>query len=205
MPQAPAKILVVDDETPIRTTMGDILRRRGYEVVTAASGEEALGLIHQRPFDLLLLDLRLPGLNGLDVAQRGYELQPEAAIIILTGHGSLESAVEGIHLGIFDYMLKTASPQDVLARVAAAIAQQQDERRRKVLLQTLQSVAGELTGFKPMEEPQATSSENWITLGDLQISTWRQVVQRGNITLTLTPTEFRVLLCLAQQAGQVMT
>src|SRR5947209_20133222 len=98
MTQAPANILVVDDETPIRTTMADILRRRGYEVVTAASGEEALGLIHQRPFDLLLLDLRLPGLSGLDVAQRAHEIQPDAAVIILTGHGSLESAVEGIHI-----------------------------------------------------------------------------------------------------------
>src|SRR3954453_11656288 len=189
MTQSPAKVLVVGDETPIRTSMSDILRRRGYEVVSAASGEEALGLIHQQPFDLFLLDLRLPGLSGIDVAQRGHELQPDAAIIILTGHGSLDSAVEGIHLGIFDYLLKTSSPQQVLARVAAAIAQQQDEPRRRHLIQTLQSVAGELTGLKPVEEPQATSSENWITLGDLQISTWRQVVRRGNTVLMLTPTE----------------
>src|SRR5918911_2712470 len=127
--QAPAQVLVVDDEAPIRITMSDMLRRRGYEVVVAASGEEALALIHQRPFDLLLLDLRMPGLSGLDVAQRAHALQPDAAIIILTGHGSLESAVEGIHLGVFDYLLKTASPKEVLARVTAAIDEQQEQRR----------------------------------------------------------------------------
>src|ERR687884_119905 len=98
--QTPARILVVDDETPIRVTMSDMLRRRGYDVVAAASGEEALALLHQRPFDLLLLDLRMPGLSGLDIAQRARELHPDAAIIILTGHGSLDSAVEGIHLGV---------------------------------------------------------------------------------------------------------
>ena len=124
MAQPPARILVVDDETPIRTTMGDMLRRRGYDVVTAANGEEALALIHQRPFDLLLLDLKMPGLSGIQVAERARELQPEVALIILTGHGSLESAVEGIHLGVFDYMLKTASPQEVLDRVASLLAAQ---------------------------------------------------------------------------------
>ncbi len=205
MGQAPAQILVVDDETPIRTTMGDILRRRGYEVVTAASGEEALELIHQRPFDLLLLDLRMPGLSGLDVARRAHELHPDAAIIILTGHGSLESAVEGIHLGVFDYLLKTASPHEVVARVADALARQQEERRRKELLQTLHLVANELQGRRAPEQPQQGLAEHWITAGDLQISTWKQMVRRGDQTLSLTPTEFRVLLCLAQQAGQVMT
>ena len=206
--QTPAQVLVVDDEAPIRITMSDMLRRRGYEVVAAASGEEALALLHQRPFDLLLLDLRMPGLSGLDVAQRARELHPDAAIIILTGHGSLDSAVEGIRLGVFDYLLKTASPRDVLARVAAAIEKQKEERRRRELLQALQVVAGELAGNRrEPEAEQATqgSGETWLTVGDLQISTWRQMVRRGDAAVNLTPTEFRVLLCLAQQAGQVMS
>lgn len=205
MTETPARILVVDDEMPIRMTMGDILRRRGYDIVTAASGEEALEQLHLRPFDLLLLDLRLPGLNGLEVARQAQDVQPDAAVIILTGHGSLESAVDGIHIGIFDYLLKTSSPQQVVARVAAALTRQQEERRRKHLLQTLQAVASELGGGKVEAPPQPTPNEGWITVGDLQISTWRQQVRRGDEILNLTPTEFRVLLCLGQQAGNVMT
>ena len=205
--QTSAQVLVVDDEAPIRITMSDMLRRRGYEVVAAASGEEALALLHQRPFDLLLLDLRMPGLSGLDVAQRARELHPDAAIIILTGHGSLDSAVEGIHLGVFDYMLKTASPRDVLARVAAAIEKQKEERRRRELLHALRAVAGELADTQETESTQTNqeSGETWLTVGELQISTWRQMVRRGDVAVNLTPTEFRVLLCLAQQAGQVMS
>ena len=133
MEQRPAQILIVDDEAPIRLTMDALLRRRGYTVTTAESAEEALDLIHQHSFDLLLLDLKMPGLSGLDVAARARELQPEAAVIILTGHGSLETAIQGMHLGVFDYMLKTSSPQEVLARVTAALDQQQEQRRKNQL------------------------------------------------------------------------
>jgi DNA-binding response OmpR family regulator len=183
--------------------MSDLLRRRGYEVMTAETGEAALALIHQRPFDLLLLDLKMPGLSGIDVARRARERQPDVAIMILTGHGSLDSALDGMHIGVFDYMLKTSSPRDVLDRVAAAIGKQQEERRQSQLMTTLHSVVGELGGASP--QPQAPAAENWMAVGDLQISTWNQTVRRGAQTLNLTPTEFRILACLAQQAGQVMT
>lgn len=205
MTQGPAQILVVDDEEPIRLTMGDLLRRRGYEVTTADNGEAALALIHQRPFDMLLLDLKMPGLSGIDVAKRARELQPEAAIIILTGHGSLDSAIDGIHIGVFDYMLKTSSPRDVLSRVEAAIQEQGESRRKQHLMQALQSVVGELSGVGGGSQPQPAPADQWLSLGDLQISTWNQTVRRGDQTLNLTPTEFRILACLAQQAGQVMT
>lgn len=206
MEHGPSRILVVDDELPIRTTLGDLLRRRGYLVETAASGEEALALIHQRPFDLLLLDLKMPGLGGLEVAQRARERQPQAAIIILTGHGSLESALEGMHLGVFDYLLKTASPQEVLARVEAAITQQQEAQRQRALLEALHKVVSELQGRAGEEQAvEPGPAEGWIQVGDLQISTWKQQARLGDQVLNLTPTEFRVLVCLAQQAGQVMS
>jgi DNA-binding response OmpR family regulator len=205
MAQEPARVLVVDDEEPIRLTMSDLLRRRGYEVMTAEHGEAALALIHQRPFELLLLDLKMPGLSGIEVAQRAREIQPDVAIIMLTGHGSLDSALDSMHLGVFDYMLKTTSPRDVLERVTAAVNQQQEMRRKQMLLNTLQSVIGELGGRGAVEQPRSEPTERWLTVGDLQISTWNQTVRRGDHTLNLTPTEFRILVCLAQQAGQVMS
>lgn len=205
MEQGPPQILVVDDEEPIRVTMRDLLLRRGYEVTTAENGEAALALIYQRPFDLLLLDLKMPGLSGIDVAKRARERQPEVTIIMLTGHGSLDSALDGMHLGVFDYMLKTSSPRDVLGRVEAAIEQQRETRRKQLLMSALQSVVGELGGGRQPEQQPQKPAETWITIGDLEISTWNQTVRRGGQTLNLTPTEFRVLVCLAQQSGQVMT
>ncbi|MBM7842843.1 response regulator transcription factor [Herpetosiphon giganteus] len=203
-----ASILLVDDEFPIRATLGDLLRRRGYDVQTADSGEEALDRIAQRPFDLFLLDLRLPGVDGITVAQRVRERYPDAAILILTGHGSLDSAIEGIHLGVFDYMLKTSSPQDVLARVKSALEAQSEQRHKKSLMTTLQTVVGELGG-KQQEPSEPTSQQpagdQWIRVGELEIGLWRQMARLGEQTLNLTPTEFRLLSCLAQQAGLVMS
>jgi DNA-binding response OmpR family regulator len=197
---------VVDDELPIRMTMGDMLRRRGFEVELASSGEEALDIVFQRPFDLLLLDLKLPQMDGIEVAHRARERQPDVAVIILTGHGSLESAIDGLRLGVFDYMLKTTSPQEVIGRVSAAIARRHEDRNQKRLMDTLHTVIGELAGAAPAPAPQQPdSNEQWITVGDLQISSWRQTARLGEQTLSLTPTEFRILVCLAQQAGHVMT
>jgi DNA-binding response OmpR family regulator len=205
MTQEPAHVLIVDDEEPIRITMRDLLQRRGYDVTIAENGEAALALIHQRPFDLLLLDLKMPGLSGVDVAQRAREIQPDVAIIILTGHGSLESALDSMHLGVFDYLLKTSSPRDVIDRVAAALAQRAEQRRTQQLLTTLHSVVGQLSGGAAPPAEHNTTNERWLSVGDLSISMWNQSVRRGEQVLNLTPTEFRVLACLAQQAGQVMT
>lgn len=204
-PRPSARVLVADDEAPIRTTLGDLLRRRGYEVATAENGAAALALLHQRPFDLLLLDLKMPGLGGIDVARRSAELYPDAKIIILTGHGSLETAIDGLHLGVFDYLLKTASPRDVLARVEAALAEQRDERRRRELMATLHGVVGALGGAETAPPEQSGAVDSWIAVGGLELSSWSQTVRRGEQIISVTPTEFRILACLAQQAGQVMS
>jgi two-component system response regulator MprA len=121
MEQRAARILVVDDEDAIRLTLDLLLRKRGYTVVTAADGAAALALIEQQPFDLLLLDLMMPGLNGIEVARRAQTLQPAAAVLILTGSSPLEGAGGAEELEQFDYLLKTASPQDVPERVAAIL------------------------------------------------------------------------------------
>ena len=117
-----ARILVADDEAAIRFTMEIMLRRHGYTVTTASNGAEALALVEQQPFELLLLDLKMPGLSGLEVARRACELQPAAALLILTGSSQIEGTLEEQDLDQFAYMLKTASPQEVLDRVAALMA-----------------------------------------------------------------------------------
>jgi DNA-binding response OmpR family regulator len=116
-----ARILLVDDEEAIRFTMELLLRRHGYAVTTASSGTEALRLIQQQAFDLLLLDLKMPGLSGLDVALGARQREPAVAILILTGSTQIEGAPDDLGLDAFEYILKTASPQEVLERVAAMI------------------------------------------------------------------------------------
>ena len=117
-----ARILIVDDEAAVRFTLDMLLRRRGYLVTAASNGDEALMLIGQQPFDLLLLDYKMPGLSGLDVALRAHELLPKVPVLFLTGSSSIAGLPEAPGLGHFDVLLKTASPQEVLERVAALLS-----------------------------------------------------------------------------------
>lgn len=117
----PARILVVDDEDAIRLTLDILLRRRGYDVTTAANGEEALAWVMQQRFDLLIVDLKLPGIDGLDVARGVQTWQPSVKILFLTGQSDFTGGAGGTQSGHFDYILKTASPVAVLDRVARTL------------------------------------------------------------------------------------
>jgi DNA-binding response OmpR family regulator len=124
MDQTSPRILVVDDEVVIRRTLETLLRRQGYEVWTAADHEEAFAWLRQGAFDLLLIDLMLlGGVSGLEVAESARAYQPDMAVLILTGSSELADSMGDASVDHFEILLKTTSPQDVLARVAALIAQ----------------------------------------------------------------------------------
>lgn len=199
-----ARILMVDDEASIRLTLSTLLRRAGYEVITAENGPEALALLEQHMFDLLLADLKMPGMDGMDVVAAARVRQPTIAIIVLTGHGSLESAVEGLHQHVFDYLLKTTAPPQVIERVQAALAARAHTLRQQSLLDVVGAAVQELRGTQRATESDAASGERSLTIGALQLDAWRQEASLHGRSLPLTPTEFRVLLCLAQHAGTML-
>lgn len=211
----PARILVVDDEQNIRLTLSALLGRAGHNVTTAASGEEAVALFGEQPFDLMLVDLQMPGMNGMQVVdvlrQRGHD----TAVIVLTGHGSLESAIEGIHQGVFDYILKTSDPGQIVERVSAGLEERARRQRQSQLISAIGTAAQELVGdgqavappppaVVPPPAPAQATSGRQLTIGPLQLDTWHQTATLEGRSLSLTPTEFRLLLCLAEHAGQMM-
>jgi DNA-binding response OmpR family regulator len=120
MEQYQGRILLVDDEAPIRLTLSTLLQRRGYRVICAACGEDALPLLDREQFDLLLLDLKMPGISGVQVAQYARAMRLESHILVLTGTATVDNANAIEQIG-FDVLLKTASPQAVLDRVAAVL------------------------------------------------------------------------------------
>jgi DNA-binding response OmpR family regulator len=198
------QILVVDDEANIRLTLSTLLRRSGYDVYTAENGREAVALLEQHLFDLLLVDLRMPEMDGMQVVAAARERQPEIAVIVLTGHGSLETAVEGLHQGIFDYLLKTTEPAQVIERVRAGLAQRAQQRRQRTLLDVLGSTVQELRG-SGAADPAEASSPSTVSVGALRLNVRQQAATLDGRVVPLTPTEFRVLLCLAEQAGNMVS
>jgi len=200
-----ARILIVDDQATIRLTLGTLLQRAGYEVTAAENGPEAIKLLEHQRFDLMLVDLKMPEMDGMQVVAAARQRQADLAIIVLTGHGSLETAVEGLHLGVFDYLLKTAEPVHVIERVKVGLATRAQQMRQRTLLDMVGTAVQELRTSPAggSDEPSGTS-ERGITIGALQMDTWRQEATLAGRTLPLTPTEFRVLLCLAEHAGTML-
>jgi CheY-like chemotaxis protein len=140
-PPASRRVLLVDDEERFALQMRKLLARRDFQVVTAGDGHQALALIHDQPFDAVVLDIRMPVMDGMTALRRIQENPSPPPIIMLTGHATLETGIEAIRQGAFDYLMKPCGIEDLVAKleVACAIGQ---IRRRPILWP--RSTAGEL-------------------------------------------------------------
>ncbi len=112
-----ANILVVDDERSIRDSLEMVLKEEGYEVQTANDGKEAQKLLEEHNFDILITDLKMPELDGIQLTKHCLQTYPQTSVIIITAYGSLETAIEALRLGAYDYILKPFEFDDVLIKV----------------------------------------------------------------------------------------
>ena len=118
-----ARVLVVDDEAHVRSALARSLTLLGYRADEAASGHHALAMLERTPYDAMVLDIRMPGMDGVEVMQWAYQMYPDLSIILLTGHASLESAITAVRSNAADYLLKPASVYDIAAAIARALQQ----------------------------------------------------------------------------------
>lgn len=109
------KILVVDDEGLVRNFLSETLRRKNFEVSVAENGMKAIALMKETAFDLVITDMRMPDLTGIDVLKKAKEMNPSVAVIVITAFGSIENAVEAMRLGAFNYLIKPFSPDTIEA------------------------------------------------------------------------------------------
>jgi two-component system nitrogen regulation response regulator NtrX len=131
------RILVVDDEPGVRTVLEAILRDEGYSVVSAGSGEEGLEAFGADRFDAVLLDVWLPGIDGLETLVRLRELRHDAEVVMISGHGNIETAVRATKLGAFDFVEKPLSLEKTLLVLRNALRQRRLEQRNRRLLEQL--------------------------------------------------------------------
>jgi len=125
------KIMVVDDEHLIRWSLEQNLKKQGYEVCTAANGEEALAMVREEQPDLALLEVQLPGISGVEVLQRLKEIDEEIVVIMATAQGGLETAVHTMRLGAYDYINKPFNLDEMAIVVRKAL--ETSELRREVV------------------------------------------------------------------------
>lgn len=221
-----AHVLVVDDEGAIRYSVSKTLQRIGYQVDEAASGEEALDMIARHEYEVILTDIRMPGLSGVDLLKRIKDISPDAIVILMTGYASLGTAVESLRLGAHDYLIKPSSSQDIRQSVARGVERARNLKRRRALLDAIRSNVFELTRADveaiaavyddddaPAIAPEARYENTApvepmnanMTLGPLTIYPGRYQISVGDQPIDLTPTEFDLLLYLAAHRGRVVS
>jgi DNA-binding response OmpR family regulator len=199
------KILVVDDESTARRSWSDILRLEGYQVTTAASGEAAITALQKESCDVMLLDLKMPGMDGLEVLKTASKIVPDTQIIVLTAHGSLESAIEALRQGAHDYLLKPATPEQVLSSVAAAFANRAELHHKRLLIGQLEASLKQLKNAEGVEEAEF-SSPQMISLGEgVMMDFGRREIWRGGDKVALTPTEGKLMRVMYENRGRVMS
>jgi DNA-binding response OmpR family regulator len=168
------RILIVEDELPMRTALQDVLQAEAYRVLTAADGESGLQrAISEKP-DLILLDIMMPKLDGYAVCAELRRLGIPVPILMLTAKGQVEDRVAGLDVGADDYLVKPFSTEELLARVRALLRR---SRRQAHAPATIQ-------------------------LGDVELNLARQTAMRGKTALHLTAKEFAMLRLMAEAAGE---
>jgi DNA-binding NtrC family response regulator len=146
MVKIPVKILIVDDEKDFVEMFSLRLTRQGEKVSAAYSGQEALDLLENTNIDVVILDIRMPGMDGIETLKKIKAGHPLVEVILLTGHGSTETAVEGMKEGAFDYLMKPADFEDISEKLANAWKRkdEQEERIRKAEARLLLRRSGDI-------------------------------------------------------------
>jgi two-component system KDP operon response regulator KdpE len=178
MSQPDIRILIVDDETAIRRALRPPLLELGFQVAEASRGEEALQMLRSAPSDVVLLDINMPGIGGLETLRRIRAASPRLPVLMLTVRDGEEEKVEALELGADDYVTKPFSTRELIARIRTAV------RRVRA----------------PIRAEDAA-----IEIGELRLDPVKRLVTKRGEAVHLTRKEFDILHCLMSRAGRVIT
>ncbi|MBW2065403.1 MAG: response regulator [Deltaproteobacteria bacterium] len=124
------RVLLVDDEKEFLDTLSERLTIRGYDVTTVLSGEEAVEKIEHYNFDVVILDVLMPGMDGVATLREIKRIKPLTEVIMLTGHGTVETAIEGMKLGAYDYLMKPCSTEELVSKIERAYERKAEQEER---------------------------------------------------------------------------
>ncbi|MGD0293472.1 MAG: response regulator transcription factor [Terracidiphilus sp.] len=178
MMQTPIRILLVDDESAIRRALRPPLTELGFQVVDVSRGEEALQMLRAGGFDVVLLDVNMPGIGGIETLRRIRAFAPRLPVLMLTVRDAEEEKVEALELGADDYVTKPFSMRELIARIRTAV--------RRV-------------------RAPARAEDAPIKIGELRLDPVKRKVAKRGQPVHLTRKEFDILLCLMSRAGRVVT
>ena len=183
-----SQILVVDDEPVARQSLTDILRLEGYSVNSVPNGQAAVEYVRTHPVELMIVDLRMPGMDGLEVVQVVNQISPETEVILLTAYASTESAIQALRLRIHDYLQKPAMPPQIIASVKKGLARRSTRVKAR---------GGTASNDIEDGAPEFTLKDG------THIDLSRRQIRRKDLLIHLTPAEGRLLRVLVENPGRV--
>lgn len=193
-------VLVIEDEPKISRLLELELQYEGYQVGKAGSGTEGLEMVADRQWDLILLDIMLPGLSGIEVLRRIRAKDAKIPILMLTAKDSVEDKVSGLDLGANDYITKPFRIEELLARVRAALRLSAAASTVSI---TSASTSPDMNHNSSPSSPDLTSG--WLTAAGLKLNEGTREVSRDGTQIELTPREFDLLVYLLQNQRQVLS
>src|SRR6476469_6249479 len=154
-------VLIVDDEAGVRSALGGVLRDEGYAVEAVESGESCLDRVTRTPFDVIILDIWLPGMDGLATLSRLRERRVDSPVVMISGHGNIESAVRAIKMGAFDFVEKPLSLEKTVLVVRNALRQRRLEMENRALRDRVdrhETMVGESHAIRQLREQVAMAA-----------------------------------------------
>ena len=200
---APPQVLVVDDERASRLSLSEILRLDGCEVHMAASGEEALQTLANKQIDLMMLDIKMPGMDGMKVLAETRRISPQTVVIMLTAHGTLDTAMQAIEEQVFAYLLKPSAPEVILDKVRRGLARRMESADKEKLLVEIERNLKELRGQIAL--PPVASKPRVVSGGGILLDFTRHESTVSGKRLHLTPAEFKLLATMITHADEVIS
>lgn len=208
----PEAILIVDDEQSVCVSLEAVLGREGYRTYSVNDGPAAIKLMHEQRIDLALIDLNMPVMSGLELIRIVRERWPRTVITILTGYGTLESAIAALRNGAHDYLLKPSTPEQIKASIRKGLDKRRTAQRRRHLLTSIEASVRALTrehseaqSEMRSQEPNPQQKETQLIAGDLVIDLKQHRVTGDELEIHLTPIEFSTLVALVRNRGRVLS
>ncbi len=202
------RVLIVEDEVNIRAGLREVTVKGGCQVTDVSNADEAIELLERDSFDLAILDIRMPGMSGVELLELIQQRWPSMAVILLTGYGTLESAIAAVRAGAQDYLLKPASPEEIRGAVRKALKRTRRRNAERRLIETMRTNLSQLDGLAlstavPLADQH--QKRDVIRIGALRIDLRARTVHRDDQLLQLSPTEFRLLAVLARRPGEAFS
>jgi DNA-binding response OmpR family regulator len=204
------RILVVDDELSLRQTLARVLQRAGFDATTAESGEQALAFLASTEYDLVYLDIRMPGLGGMEVLKEMHARHPILTVVLFTAQPDVHSALEAMRCGAADYLLKPLKPDLLIEKTQSILAARQKEKRKREIQAQIEALREELRQIETAEPARAVppqsppANDRFLKRGGLVLDLHSRRLSIGARVIDLPPTSFDYLIVLARHAPDVV-